>query len=86
MKITKIWIVRDPSEVSEMGDILFETDVNGLARIILGTGLSTWEHEHTTLYTEAGEAKHDADARMKKRTKKEAVGLPERVARRYLGV
>jgi hypothetical protein len=66
MKIEKIWMVRDPSDISEMVDILYETDVHELARIIMGTGLHTWESEHTTLYTEAGEAKRDAEARMKK--------------------
>jgi len=67
MKITKIWVVRDPSPVSEIDDILFEVDVDRLMRIFMGTGQAQWRNENTTLYTEAGEAKKDAKARMQKR-------------------
>ena len=39
MKLTKFWVVRDPTRLSEMGDILFPMTSAELPRVILGTGL-----------------------------------------------
>ena len=89
MKITKIWVVHNPSPVSELEDVLHETDVHGLAPLIIGTGLDTWRHENTALYTEEGEAKRDAVARMKKQPKEASriVGrYKEALYRRFLAM
>ena len=70
MKLNNIWVVHDPTPDSELIDILYEAKgPNELASLIIGTGLSQWKHENTTLYTEEGEAKKDAEARMKKQKK-----------------
>jgi hypothetical protein len=63
-----------------MGDILFEADPIRLAKIITGTGHSTWLEENSTLYTEEGEARRDAEARMK-RQKKEAMTPLDKLSR-----
>jgi hypothetical protein len=66
MKLSKFWVVRDPTPNSELEDILFETETNRFASYVIGTGLDQFKHENHTLYTEAGEAKRDAQARLKK--------------------
>ena len=67
MKLNRVWVVRDPSPVSELVDILFETIVAKLPAYVIGTGITQWEHENTTLYTEEGEARRDAANRLAKR-------------------
>ena len=64
MRLSKLWVVRDPTRVSTMVDILFSVTSDELPRVILGTGLGTWVEEHTTLYTTKLEASVDAHARM----------------------
>jgi hypothetical protein len=58
-----VWIVRDPSPVSEFDEIVFEHPVSRLHTLIAGTGVRTWEEEHTKLYTDEASAKRDAQAR-----------------------
>lgn len=69
MKLSKIWVVIDPSPVSEMLDVLFETTVAELPLYVIGTGAAQWRKENTTLYTEEAEARRDAEARMAKEKK-----------------
>jgi hypothetical protein len=64
VKVQKLWVVRDPTRHSEMGDILFSVTAAELPRVILGTSLGTWVGEHTTLYTTRFEAQVDASGRM----------------------
>lgn len=64
MKLTRFWVVRNPTRHSEMNDILFSLTADELPRVILGTGLATWVDEHTTLYTTKFEASVDAQMRM----------------------
>jgi hypothetical protein len=69
-EVKKLWCVRDPSDVSEMGDILFELKLpNDLGNYILGTGGPTFRKENHKFYDDAGSAKKDAEARMKARDK-----------------
>ena len=80
MKLTKFWVVRDPTRLSEMGDILFPMTADELPRVILGTGLGTWVEEHTALYTTKFEASVDAHARMARhRTQMFRRGLARRI-------
>lgn len=69
MKLTKFWVVRDPSPVSELEDILFETDPVEYVAYGIGTGLSQVKRENTTIYTEKAEALKDATARLAKEKK-----------------
>ncbi len=66
-EIKKFWVVRDPNDISTLGDIVWETDVNGFARYVLGTGLSQFEHERHTMFASRADAEKEAQARMKKR-------------------
>lgn len=85
MKLNSIWVVHDPTHISELIDILYEAKgPNELASLIIGTGLSQWKHERTTLYSEEGEARKDAESRMKKREKEAMTDpLASRVAARF---
>lgn len=64
MKLNRIWVVTDASPVSELDDVLFETTIEKLAAYVVGTGIGLWKKEHTTIYTEEGEARKDALARL----------------------
>jgi len=71
-KLTTIWVVRDPSPLSIMADILYRVDSpNEMARVIIGTGYDQFMAEHTTFYTDEAEARADAEQRMANRSKKE---------------
>jgi hypothetical protein len=63
-KLTKFWVVRDPSPVSEINDILFESDPVKYAAYCVGAGYRNVKDEHTAVYTTEGEAKKDALARL----------------------
>ena len=54
MKLSKFWVVRDPSPESELEDILFETETNRFASYVIGTGLDHFRSENHTIYTERG--------------------------------
>ena len=73
MKLEKIWMVTDPTPVSELADVLWETDVIDLMHWVIGSmafhncptcrkGIET-----LTLYTEEAEAREDAESRLQKR-------------------
>ena len=72
MKLEKIWMVTDPTPVSELADVLWETDVIDLMHWVIGSmafhnctcrkGIET-----PTLYTEEAEAREDAESRLQKR-------------------
>lgn len=59
--IKKLWVVTDPTPVSEIGDILFETDAAGLILQIRG-GLAP--KSHPALYLDRPTAEIDALARL----------------------
>ena len=65
MNIRRLWVVRDPSPVSELGDIMYEVTVARLPEYVIGTGAERWRAEHTTFYTDEAEARADAEARLK---------------------
>ncbi len=55
------WIVENPSQVSELGDICWETSLAGLELQFRGG----WTTENRpVLYTDRGEAEKDARARL----------------------
>lgn len=67
MKLTAIWIVRDPQPWSELVDIVFEASPKKLAHYIIGVAgcaSNPWEAENHTMYTEKAEAMADAKERL----------------------
>lgn len=68
MKLTSIWVVSDPSPVSELSDILYQTTPERLPLHVIGTGANRWQYEHTTLYTNEAEARRDAESRHRRLT------------------
>lgn len=65
MKLTKVWIVRDPDgNKSMMCDILFEQEIARLDFYIMGSPNGAWQHENHTVYTEYEEAYWDARIRL----------------------
>ena len=70
MKITtetKLWIVIDPTPVSEMADIFFQADMRGLERIIVGSLPERMTDKNMTIYTKESEASLDAIERLDSR-------------------
>ena len=64
MKVTTIWIVRDPGPNSELVDVCWEVSVGQrLAHYYIGRG-RVWKAEHHALYTTREEAEADAHARL----------------------
>jgi hypothetical protein len=64
MKLEAVWLVRDPSPISEIEDICWPQDVRRLGRYVFGAGQGVWESERTTMYTDREEAFADARARL----------------------
>lgn len=66
MRVTKVWIVRDCdySEV-ELADFIYQTDMDRIPELIIGTGADTWRAERTAVYTEESEARADAEKRFR---------------------
>jgi hypothetical protein len=64
MKIVRLWIVRDPSPVSTLVDIVFETTPAKLPNYIRGCQPGDWEGERHAMYTEESAAMADARARL----------------------
>ena len=64
--LPKIWVVHDPSNVSELKDILFEADPTYLAKYAIGTGLHQWTEENHTFHDSKDSALKDAQARLGK--------------------
>ena len=77
MKLSALWIVRDPSPISEIIDILWEQDLKELEHQILGAqavgGMGVCVTEKWAYYTSAEEAAVDAKARMARRDAKSTV-------------
>ncbi|MBI2192050.1 MAG: hypothetical protein HYU36_08705 [Planctomycetes bacterium] len=57
----KFWVVVDPTPVSELGDILFETTLHGLELQFKG-GLTM--AQNPTIFTDQQEAKYEAFGRL----------------------
>jgi hypothetical protein len=57
----KFWVVVDPTPVSELGDILFETTLHGLELQFKG-GLTM--AQNPTIFTDHQEAKYEAFGRL----------------------
>jgi hypothetical protein len=67
MNNSKFWVVRNPTYLSEFEDICWETDTNGLATYIVGTGVDKFKSENHAIYHSEMIAKNDAHLRMKVR-------------------
>lgn len=70
VKLTTVWIVRDPGPLSELADVVGPCKVREFAALAIGTGHERWRQENTTLYTEEGEAVADASERIARRRQK----------------
>jgi hypothetical protein len=64
MKLDTLWIVRDPSPHSRLGDLVFGLDVGRLSDYVLGCPPGTWRRELHTLFTEKDEAVAEAVRRL----------------------
>lgn len=69
MKLEALWIVRDPSPHSDVADICFSMPVPRLGDYVLGCPRGAWRGERHTVYTDEGEARADAEARLRARAK-----------------
>lgn len=67
MKITKIWIVRNPSHLSLKDDIFWESTVDKFASYCCGAGVQQFESEQHSVYTSKEEATIDAEMRLRVR-------------------
>lgn len=71
MKINSMWIVNDPTDVSELEDILFEQPSRTLHHQILGISMAgnrnEWQTRNFTIWTTEDEARADAVERMARR-------------------
>ena len=54
--ISALWIVRDPTDVSELVDVVWSQDVRSLGDYCRGCPGLAWTDEHHTLYTSRDEA------------------------------
>lgn len=69
MLIEKFWVVKNPTELSEMVDVCWETDVNTFARYVLGTsiiegGAAKFEQECHQVHTSERTARAEAQLRL----------------------
>ena len=64
MKLTTVWLVRDPSEDSVIEDVLWETSMLGLFYNARGSLPGDWTLKHTEVYTTEAEARADAGNRL----------------------
>lgn len=64
MLTEKFWVVKNPTELSEMGDVCWETDVNTFARYVFGTGLAQFEQECHQVHTSERTARAEAQLRL----------------------
>lgn len=74
--LPKIWVVRDPSDISELADVMFEANPDTLGKIVFGTGLRQWIDENHTFHDSKDSALKDATARLGKMGKKAGRGEP----------
>lgn len=69
MKLESAWIVRDPCELSELVDVVWEQELGQkLADYIVGSGPGVWAREHSAMFTEKDEAISEALRRLTKRS------------------
>jgi len=67
MKLVRFWLVRDPSPVSVLNDIVFEMkNLNEFIAYVRGTGMK-FESEHHVAYLSKEEALEDAYSRLERR-------------------
>ncbi len=68
MRLETVWIVSDPTPLSELGDILFEQPIRTLHRQMMGISMggdrNEWQTRNYTLWTDEAEARADAEARL----------------------
>jgi hypothetical protein len=65
MLTEKFWVVKNPTEHSEMVDVCWETDVNTFARYVLGTGdAARFEQECHQVHTSERTARSEAQLRL----------------------
>jgi hypothetical protein len=71
MLTEKFWVVKNPTEHSEMADVCWETDVNTFARYVLGTQVvdggapsSKFEQECHQVHTSERTARTEAQFRL----------------------
>lgn len=69
MKLDKVWVVYDPTALSEEADILSECTVETLCHLIIGANAigRPMAKMNASLYTEEAEAREDAKARLQAR-------------------
>jgi hypothetical protein len=72
-RLQTVWIVRDATPDSTLGDIFWEQPINRLDDYIRGTPPRGWNGEKHTVYTEETEARKDAERRLEKAKKKTAM-------------
>jgi hypothetical protein len=64
MKLTTVWIVRDPTPMSELQDIVWEQLIERLDRYVFGAGPHQWSGEDHTMFTDKDEAVGEATGRL----------------------
>jgi hypothetical protein len=67
MKLTKIWIVRNPNHLSLKEDMCWESTIDKFASYCCGAGVQQFVSEQHFLYTSKEEADVDADMRLRVR-------------------
>lgn len=74
-QIKKLWLVRNPSTLTESVDeICWEQDMRRLGVYVVGTGIRQYEYEEHTFYSNESEAKADAEKRLAKMQAAKAKG------------
>lgn len=71
MKLEILWLVCDPTPLSEIEDIFWRQPARTLHYQIVGIAMSggtEWQSRHYTLWTTEAEARADAEARLAART------------------
>lgn len=68
MLMDKVWVVKNPTEKSEMSDICWETTPSEFAKYVFGTGsVVQFELERHSFHTSERTAKADAEMRLRVR-------------------
>ncbi len=68
-RISRVWVVRDPTTESTLADIMFEVDPSSatMENYIRGGAHGDWAREKHDLFTSKGEAEREAKRRLAKR-------------------
>jgi hypothetical protein len=64
VKLSKVWLVRDPSRTSTLVDICWEQEVARLDRYVLGSPGNAWTNENHAMFATEKEAKEEAGKRL----------------------